>query len=262
MKSLMLCANVLFFRFIPFVWNIVTAGYLETSILGVSYFLPGERGPFEGECVKIIFVANTTHEFLFWKFNAMAELLGCATCMNAISMVLKFILLQQMRLDSVYKHLCNTWRNLCFYFVANDFLSIAHHDLHTSLLTLFLYIILITDCSWQWAYFPYLLLEGFWSHFGVQGSSSSSSFLLTSLLLQTPLSWPSSSTSLQDEKATCELWISLVCLMPAVLWVLLTKTCEDFFNLQMVNDLLIWYPSLCQYLLAKYLVIKIIMSIA
>lgn len=258
----MLCANVLFFRFIPFVWNIVTAGYLETSILGVSYFLPGERGPFEGECVKIIFVANTTYEFLFWKFNAMAELLGCATCMNAISMVLKFILLQQMRLDSVYKHLCNTWRNLCFYFVANDFLSIAHHDLHTSLLTLFLYIILITDCSWQWAYFPYLLLEGFWSHFGVQGSSSSSSFLLTSLLLQTPLSWPSSSTSLQDEKATCKLWISLVCLMPAVLWVLLTKTCEDFFNLQMANDLLIWYPSLCQYLLAKYLVIKIIMSIA
>lgn len=49
---------------------------------------------------------------------------------------------------------------------------------------------------------------------------------------------------------------SLVCLIPAVLLVLLTKTCEDFFNLQMVNDLLIGYRSLCQYLLAKYLMIR------
>jgi hypothetical protein len=86
--------------------------------------------------------------------------------------------------------------------------------------------------------------------------------LLTSLLLQTHLSWPSSSTSSRDEKATCESWISLVCLIPAVLLVLVMKTCEDLFNLQMVNDMLIWYQSLCQYLLAKYLMIKIIMSIA
>ena len=86
--------------------------------------------------------------------------------------------------------LWNMWRNLCFYIVANDLLSSSHHKLHTSLLTLFLCIILITDCNWEWAYFVCLLLEGFWSRFGVQGSSSSSLFLLTSLLLQTPLSWP------------------------------------------------------------------------
>ena len=40
------------------------------------------------------------------------------------------------------------------------------------------------------------------------------------------------------------------------------KTCEDLFNLQMVNDLPISYQFLCQYLLAKYLMIEIIMSIA
>lgn len=74
--------KVLFFRFIPFVWNIVTAGYLETSILGVSYFFHGEKGPFEGEGVKTISVANTTHDsILETKCNGgvagMCHMYGC-----------------------------------------------------------------------------------------------------------------------------------------------------------------------------------------
>ena len=45
--------------------------------------------------------------------------------------------------------ICLCWKVICIYIVANELLSISHHDLHTSLLTLFLGIILIMDCSWK-----------------------------------------------------------------------------------------------------------------